>query len=310
VRRFLVKRLLEVIPVVIGITTLAFALIHLVPGDPARIELGPTATPAALAHLRDQLGLNHPLIEQYWRFMSDAFTGSFGTSLQYQQPVSSIIGPRITASALLICYSLLIAIIVALPLAMLSALQRDRWPDHLVRLFTTATFGMPSFWLGLMLSLVVGVHLGWLPTSGYDASWPGRIESLTLPAITVGLFLAPPLLRTLRSSLIDNLGAEYTETVRARGLGSIRVVLKHVLRNSATSSITLLGLSVGTLLSGTVVVEQVFAVPGLGSLLVSSVVARDFPIVEALTFIFGLTVVVVSLITDIVYAAIDPRVRL
>lgn len=308
-RQFFVKRLLEIIPVVIGITTLAFALLRLVPGNPARIELGPRATPASVTKLYYQLGLTKPLIEQYWHFVSGAFTGSFGSSFEYQVPVSSLIGSRLIVSGFLILYALLIAIALAVPLAMLSAIYRDRLPDHIIRLFTTTTFAMPSFWLGLMLSLIVGVYLGWLPTSGYTATWVGGFESLALPALTIALFLEAPLLRTLRSSLIDNLSAEYTEAAKAHGMGEWRILYKHVLRNSLTSTITLLGLSIGALLSGTVIVETVFAVPGLGSLLVSAVLARDFPVVMALTFIFGLTAVVVSLVADIVYAAIDPRIR-
>lgn len=309
-RKFFVKRLLEIVPVVIGITTLAFALLRLVPGNPARVELGPRATPASVTQLYDQLGLNKPLIEQYWHFVSGAFVGSFGNSFVYQVPVSSLIGPRLIVSGFLILYALLIAIALAVPLAMLSATHRDRLPDHVIRLFTTTTFVMPSFWLGLMLSLIVGVYLGWLPTSGYTDTWVGGFKSLTLPALTIALFVEAPLLRTLRSNLIDNLSAEYTEAAKARGLSGSRIFYKHVLRNSLTSTISLLGLSIGTLLSGTVIVETVFTVPGVGSLLVSSVVARDFPVVMALTFIFGLTVVLVSLAADIVYAIIDPRIRI
>jgi peptide/nickel transport system permease protein len=307
---FLRKRLLEVIPVVIGITLVAFAIMHLVPGDPVRILLGPRATPAAIAELHAQLGLDKPLPEQYWDFLRGAFTLSFGESIQFRQPVGDIVGPRILPSAFLIGYALIVALIVAVPLAITSARRRDGWQDHVVRLFTTAGFAMPSFWLGLVLALIVSLQLGWLPTSGYGDTAFEHFKSLTLPAVTVGLWLAAPLLRSLRTNIIDNLDAEYTEATRARGLSERRVLLKHVMRNSVISTVTLLSLSVGVLLSGTLVVENVFSIPGLGSLLVTSVTARDFPVVQALTLLFGLTVVLVSLLTDVVYAAIDPRVRL
>jgi peptide/nickel transport system permease protein len=307
---FVGKRLLEVIPVLIGITLVAFAVIHLVPGDPAQILLGSRATPSAVASLNAQLGLDQSLPAQYWEFVSGAATFSFGRSFQFREPVAGVIGPRILPSLFLIGYSLLVALLIAVPLAILSAKRRDRWADHAVRLFTTTTFAMPSFWLGLLLVLIFGLELGWLPTSGYGDTALEHFKSLTLPAVTVGLWIAAPLLRSLRTSLIDNLDAEYSEATRARGLSERRVLLKHVLRNSVISTVTLMSLMVGALLSGTVVVEQVFSIPGLGSLLVNSVTARDFPVVQALTLLFGLTVVLVSLLTDLLYAAIDPRVRL
>jgi peptide/nickel transport system permease protein len=308
--QFLRRRLLEVIPVLIGITLVAFAVIHLVPGDPVRILLGPRATPGAVAALSSQLGLDKSLPSQYWDFVSGAVTLSFGESFRFRQPVSEVIGPRILPSLYLIVYSLVVALLIAVPLAIASARRRDGWPDQLVRLFTTTTFAMPSFWLGLLLVLIVGVNLGWLPTSGYGDTAFEHFKSLTLPAITVALWIAAPLLRSLRTSLIDNLDAEYTEATRARGLSERRVLLKHVMRNSVISTVTLLSLLVGVLLSGTVVVENVFSIPGLGSLLVGSVTARDYTVVQALTLLFGFTVVFVSLATDLLYAAIDPRVRL
>jgi len=169
---------------------------------------------------------------------------------------------------------------------------------------------MPSFWVGLVLALIISLKLGWLPPSGYGTTFLQHVQGLTLPAITVALYLSPLLIRVLRSSLIDTLSSEYVEATRARGLSEPRVLGKHVLRNSLTSTVTLLGLLFAVLLSGTVVVENVFAIPGLGSLLVSSVSARDFPIIQALTLIFGVAVIAVGLLADLVYAAIDPRVRL
>jgi peptide/nickel transport system permease protein len=306
----LLRRTVDTVPVLIGVTLVSFALVHLVPGDPVRILLGAHATPANVAALRHTLGLDRPLPAQYWRFVSGAFTGSFGQSIEYRTSVSSIVAPRVGASALLIAYSLLVAIAIAVPLAFLAALRRDRFSDHAIRLGMTVTFAMPSFWIGLILALIVSLELGWLPPSGYGTTFVGHVEGLTLPAVTIGLSLSPLLIRVLRSSVIDTLDCEYVQALRARGLSEPRVLAKHVLRNSLTATVTLLSLFFAVLLSGAVVVENVFAIPGLGSLLVSSVSARDFPIIQALTFIFGVTVILASLAADIVHAAIDPRVRL
>ena len=308
--RFFARRILEVIPVIFGITVVCFALLHLIPGDPARTQLGPRAPQSAVDELRHTYGLDQSVVTQYLHFLKDAASLSFGKSFQTQQPVSGIIGPRVLPSVFLILYGLLLAVLIAFPLATLSAVKRDHWQDHAIRVFTTAAFAMPAFWLGLLLSLIFGLQLGWFPTSGYgDTTWE-HFKGLTLPAVTLGLFLAVPLLRSLRTTLIDNLSAEFTEAVRARGLSAPRVVLKHVMRNSLTSTITLLGLFVAVLLSATVVVENVFSIPGLGSLLVASVATRDYPVVQSITLLFGVTTVIVSLLTDVLYAVVDPRVRL
>ncbi|HEX4837283.1 MAG TPA: ABC transporter permease [Solirubrobacteraceae bacterium] len=307
---FLLRRALDAIPVLIGVTLVSFALIHLAPGDPVRILLQGHATPANVVALRRQLGLDRSLPEQYWQFIRSAATFSFGRSFEYQTSVGGIVAPRIAASAMLIAYSLLLAIAMAVPLAFTAALGRDRLRDHAIRLGTTVTFAMPTFWVGLVLALVVSLKLRWLPPSGYGTTFLQHVQGLTLPAIAVALYLSPLLIRVMRSSLIDTLSSEYVEATRARGLSEPRVLGKHVLRNSLTSTVTLLGLLFAVLLSGTVVVENVFAIPGLGSLLVNSVSARDFPIIQALTLIFGVAVIAVGLLADFVYAAIDPRVRL
>jgi peptide/nickel transport system permease protein len=308
--KYIGKRIVEMIPVLIGITIVSFLIVQLVPGDPVRILLGPRATPEAVASVRHTLGLDQSVLQQYWHFIKGAFTFSYGTSITYRIPVADVISPRILPSLYLIAYGLVVAILIAVPLATISALRHNRLADHAVRLASTVTFAMPSFWLGLILSLIFGLKLGWLPTSGYGNSSAEHFKSLTLPAITIGLYLSPVLMRILRSSLIDTLGEEFVEATRSRGIGGRRVFVQHVVRNSMTSTITVLGLFAGVLLSGTVVVENVFAIPGLGSLLVNSVSQRDFPVIQALTFLFGLAVIVVSLLTDLLYAAMDPRVRL
>jgi peptide/nickel transport system permease protein len=309
-RGLLLRRALDAVPVLIGITVFSFALIHLAPGDPVLILLQGHATPANVAALRHQLGLDRSLPEQYWHFLRGAATLSFGTSFEYRTSVGALVAPRILVSLLLTCYALALALLIAVPLAFAAALARDRPRDHAIRLTSTVAFAMPSFWIGLMLALLLSLKLGWLPPSGYGTSAAGHLRGLTLPALTLAISLSPLLIRVLRSSLIDTLSAEYVQAARARGLSERRVLAKHVLRNSLTSAVTLLGLLFAILLSGAVVIENVFAIPGLGSLLVSSVSARDFPVIQALTLVFGVAVVLVGLLADVAYGAIDPRVRL
>lgn len=304
------QRLVRAVPVLVGITIVAFILIRLVPGDPAQVILGLHATPASVLQLRAQLGLDQPLPTQYLNFLGGVLRLDLGNSIALKQPIVPILAPRVLVTVGLLVYSVLIAVALAVPLAIVSALRRNRWPDHLIRLLSTVTFAMPAFWLGLILILIFALGLGWFPTSGIGSDPIGDIRNLTLPALTIALYLAPILLRTLRSSLIDTLGAEFVEAARARGLSPRRVLLGHVMRNSLISMITVLGVNVGFLISGTVIVESVFALPGLGSLLVSSILARDFPVITALTLIFGVAVIVVNLVTDLSYAVLDPRVRL
>jgi len=307
---YLLKRAVQAIPVLIGISLAAFILIHLVPGDPAKIILGAKATPKAVATLNEQLGLDRSLPAQYIDFITGSVHLDFGESITQKVSVGSIIGPRVLVTFWLMLYSVAVSIVVAVPLAVLSALRRNRPADHGIRLFTMLTFAMPSFLLGLLLILIFGLDLGWFPTSGYGEGAGGHFRSLTLPAFTVGLYLAPILLRTLRVGIIETLGTEYIEAARARGLSQRRVVLKHVLRNSLVSTVTVLGLNIGFLLSGLVIIENVFALPGLGSELVSSIVSRDYPTIQALTLVFGVAVIAINLLTDLAYAALDPRVRL
>lgn len=307
---YLLKRAVQAIPVLVGISLAAFLLIHLVPGDPARIILGARATPQAVATLNEQLGLDRSLPSQYVSFITGAVHLDFGESLVQKTSVGSIIGTRAEVTLLLLLYSVLISIVIAVPLAFASALRRNRPVDHGIRLFSTFTFAMPSFLLGLLLILFFSLELELLPTSGYGDGFTGHLRGLTLPALTVGLYLAPILLRTLRVGIIEVLGTEYVDAARARGLGRSRILFKHVLKNSAISTVTVLGLNIGFLLSGLVVIENVFSLPGLGSELVSSIVNRDYPTIQALTLVFGVAVVVINLLTDLFYAYLDPRVRL
>jgi peptide/nickel transport system permease protein len=310
VLKYVGLRLLQAIPVLIGITIASFFLIHLVPGDPARVQLGPRATAAAVAHLDHQLGLDRPLWDQYKTFLAGAVHLSFGESLALHRAVGGLITSRIGVTALLIGYSLVISLLLTIPFAIISAVRRDRAADHAIRVVGMTLFVMPVFWLGLLLSLIFGLELRVFPTGGYVPGVSGALRSLTLPALTLALVSAPLFVRSLRASLIQTLDTGYIEAARARGFSERRVLFSHCLRNASISTVTLVGLTIGWLVSGTVVVENVFAIPGLGTLLVSSVSARDFPTIQGLVVVLALAVVLINLATDLGYAVIDPRVRL
>lgn len=303
-------RMLQAIPVLFGITIASFFLIHLVPGDPARIQLGPRAPVAQVDLLRRQLGLDRPLLAQFWTFLSGAVRLNFGESLALHQPVGSVIGAKAGVTVMLMAYSLLVGLVLTIPLGILAAVRRDGPIDHTIRIVGMTFFVMPSFWLGLLLALVFGLVLGVLPTGGYQSGFLGAIRTLTLPAFALGLVMAPLFLRSLRASVIQTLDRGFVEAARARGFSERRVLFCHVLRNASLSTVTLVGLTIGALLSGALVVENVFSIPGLGPLLVSAVSGRDFPMVQGLVVVLATGVVAVNLVTDLTYAAIDPRVRL
>ena len=297
-------------PVIVGMTLFSFILIHLVPGDPIRIMVGGKAPEAVVKNIDHQLGLDRPLPTQYVTFVGHAARGDLGESIVLRRPVSSVVGERVGPSLFLLGYGTLIGILLALPLGIASARWRNRLPDHLVRLLTLVAFAMPPFWLGLILVRKFSLDLGWFPVSGYGSGFVGHVHALTLPSLTIGLFLASMLIRSLRASLIDIFSTEYIEAVRARGASEARVVLKHSLRNALISTITVLTVNLGFLIGGAVIVEKVFDVPGMGQLLVDSIFTRDFPVIQGLTLVFGVLVVSINLLSDLAYAAIDPRVRL
>jgi peptide/nickel transport system permease protein len=253
--------------------------------------------------------LGKPLIDQYLSFLGGAVKLSFGQSLSEHQSVGSLIGSRVEVTALMVLYSLVISFIITIPLGILAAVRRDRPVDHAIRIVGMIFFGMPIFWLGLLLILLFGLDFGLFPTSGYAPGVGGALMSLTLPALTMGLWMAPLFLRSLRASIIETLDAGFVEAARARGFSERRVLFRHALRNASISTVTLVGVTIGGLISLTVVIENVFAIPGLGALLVSSVSARDYPTIQGLVVVLAVAVVAINLLTDLAYAAIDPRVR-
>jgi peptide/nickel transport system permease protein len=272
--------------------------------------LGGKAPPAVVASIDHRLGLDRPLPEQYLSFLGCAAHGNLGDSIILRRPVSDVVGERIGPSLFLLAYGTIIAVALAIPLGIVSARWRNRLPDHLIRIVTLVAFAMPTFWLALVLVRKFSLDWGLFPVSGYGQGFVGHVHSLTLPALTIGLFLASMLVRTLRSSLIDIFSTEYVEAARARGVSEPRIVVKHSLRNALIVLVTVLAVNLGFLIGGAVIVEKVFDVPGLGQLLVDSIFTRDFPVIQGLTLVFGLLVVALNLLSDLAYAAIDPRVRL
>jgi peptide/nickel transport system permease protein len=288
----------------------SFFIIHLVPGDPVRQMLGSSATPDSIERTRQELGLDQPLPRQFAHFIIRTSTGDFGESLPLQTPISTLISHRVMPSVILIVYGVLVALVIGVPLAVMSALRPQSVVDNSVLVMTTFTFAMPQFWLGLVLALLFGLYLKIFPVSGYEGDIVGVLRTLTLPALTLGLSMIAMVVRTLRTRLLDVLASEYIEAARARGLSETRVVYKHAMRNAFMATLTVLSVQIGFLIGGTVVIEHVFQIPGMGSLLLESILRRDYPLVQIIAVLSGAAVVLVGFIADLLLLALDPRVRL
>jgi peptide/nickel transport system permease protein len=307
---YVARRLVQAVPVVLGVTILVFFMIHLVPGDPARTMLGVHATPERVALLHKEWGLDKSLPVQYERFMSRLVHGDLGNSLYYRVPARELIVDRLPVTLWLIGYGTGLSILIALPLAAIAASKRDAARDQVVRVVPLVGLGFPSFWVGIMLLLAFALNMGRLfPVGGYGTGFAGHMRSMFLPALTIAIALSPILIRSLRASLLSVLESDYITTARSKGLPERRVMVRHALRNAVISTVTVLGVNIGYLVSGTLVVEQVFALPGIGQLMINSIFQRDFPVIQGVTLAFAILVVLVYLITDVVHSMLDPRVR-
>ena len=305
---FLRRRVVQMLPVLFGISLITFYMIHLIPGDPARNMLGPRATPERVAELRQALGLDEPLTTQYVTFLGGIVRGDLGTSLYYRQPVGPLVLERLPATIFLVAFAAFLALLLAIPLGIVAAVRRNTWIDQVIRTVSLVTLAMPAFWLGVLFILFFGLRLEWFPVGGYGETFPERVHSLFLPALTIALAMAPILIRSLRSSMAGNLRSQYATTARAKGLSERTVVTGHVLRPSLISTITVLAVNLGFLIGSTVIIETVFAIPGLGFLMVSSIQARDYPVIQAVTLVLAVLVVLINLFADLAYALLDPRV--
>ena len=302
--RFLVRRLLLTLPVLLGVATLVFALIHLIPGDPAQAILGETASAEEVAALREKLGLDRPLLEQYGGFLRNAAQGDLGTSLRSNAPVAQEITARLPATLELAAAAMFVAIGFSIPLGIIAAVRRGTIVDHAATTVALTGISIPNFWLGPLLALVFAVELGWLPVSGR-----GTLAHLVLPAISLGAALAAILARMTRASLLEELREPYVQAARARGASNARAVLRHAFRNSLIPVVTLVGLQFGAVLTGAVITETIFAWPGIGRLLIQSIGFRDYPIVQGCILFIAVTYVGMNLLTDLVYGVLDPRIR-
>jgi peptide/nickel transport system permease protein len=300
----LLKRLLGIIPVIFGVLLLTFVLVHSIPGDPVEVMLGESATSADREVLRHNLGLDKPLIIQFFQYVAKVAQGDWGVSIHSKKPIVDLLAERLPATMKLATLALMIAISIGVPLGIVAALKVHRWADNLATVLSLTISAMPHFWLGPLLMMVFALWLGLLPVSGMDAN-----TSIILPALTLGFGLAAILTRMTRASMLEVLHEDFIRTARAKGLTEKTVILKHALRAALLPIVTVLGLQLGSLLAGTVITETVFAWDGIGRLLVESIEKRDYPVTQACVLVIALTYVFVNLLTDIIYTRIDPRVR-
>lgn len=290
----------------IGVVVATFFLLRIVPGDPAESILGDRASPASVIALRHQLGLDRPWWQQFTDFLGQVvFHFDTGNSLQYNQPTRDLVLSHAGPSLAIVGLAIVFTLVIAVPLALLAATHKDGVIDHIIRIVPAVGFAMPVFWLGLLLVLLFAVRLHWLPVGGSDRG----LASFVLPAVAVALALAPPIIRSLRAQLLEVLEADFVVTARAAGLSRTRVLVMHVLRNAALPTLTLFGLNIAYLLGGTLVVEQVFAIQGVGSLLFQAISTRDFPVVQGVALYTAVLVVIATVLTDLAVDRLDPRTR-
>lgn len=303
--RYCAGRLLSSVIVLLGVLVLVFALLHLVPGDPVEVMLGEHAAPADRAALRASLGLDLPLPVQFGRFVRGLARLDLGTSLHSREPIRAVLAKRIPWTAALALAAIVIAVLLGFPLGMVAAVGKDTSTDAAAVTFAMLGAAVPNFVLGPLLMLVFALWLGWLPVSG-----GGTPAGIVLPAVTLGTSLAAVLSRMVRATLLEALGQDFVRTARAKGASDRQVVIRHALGNSMLPVITLAGLQLGALLAGAVITEKVFAWPGIGELMVESIQRRDYPVVQACVLLISLTYVFVNTATDLLYAWLDPRIRL
>ncbi|HEY7320968.1 MAG TPA: nickel ABC transporter permease [Candidatus Binatia bacterium] len=303
-RRYLLQRLLLLVPTLFGALTLVFFLIHLVPGDPVEVMLGETASATDKEALRRSLGLDQPLAVQYRSFLTGLSRGDLGRSLYEQSSVADLISARLPATIELTLCAMIIAIIVSFPLAIFAAINKGSGIDRGALLFSLLGLSLPNFWLGPLLMIVFSIQLGWTPVSGR-----GGLDHLLLPSLTLGLGMAAILVRILRASLLQVVDADYVRSARAKGLSERCVWLKHTLRNALLPVITIMSLQFGSLLAGSIITETVFSWPGIGRLTVQAIQSRDYPLVQGCVLVIATSYIIVNLLTDIFYQCVDPRIR-
>ena len=308
--RFILRRIVHTIPVLVGLTIIIFLLVRLLPGDPAIAALGNQVTEQAVAALREQWGLDQPILMQYILFVGRLLRGDLGYSYYYKAPVVELIAANLPLTLFLVAYAVLLTLIISVPLAMLAASRPNGIRDHLVRVVPLGGLGMPHFWIGLVLLLVFSITLRWFPVGGAGLSVVENFRYLFLPSLTLAIGMSPILIRSLRTAMITVLSSDYVGTARTKGLSSSSIFRRHVLRNAFIPAVSVLSVNIGYLIGGSVVIKKVFAIPGLGSLMLNSIFNRDFQMVQSITLVLALLVVCIGIAADIAYVALDPNVDL
>ena len=308
--RFVLYRPLQLLPVLFGISILIFLLVHSIPGDPVRVLLGARGSPEAILRIRAQFGLDEPLLTQYLFFVKNIFHGEMGKSVLYKIDVLELVIGRIEPTVFLVTGSVLVALLITIPLASIAATNRGGLIDHTIRLLSTIGLGFPAFWLAIMLIILFSIKLDWLPVAGYGKTFGDKLHHMVLPCLTVALALSAILTRNLRASLLAELQSDQVTAARARGLPESAVFWRHVMPNSLIPTLNLLAVNIGWLISGTVVIESVFAIPGMGQLLVRGIFTRDYMVVQGVTMAFACATVLVNFLADLLTVTIDPRVKM
>lgn len=310
---YILRRLILLIPVILVVGIVVFALVHLTPGDPAAVILGDSATPEAIENLREQLGLNDPFPVQFLHWFGNVLTGDFGESIFMGKPVTTAMLERVQPTVLLTIYALIVQIAIGVPAGVISAVRHNSIIDRIVTVLAISGAAIPTFFLGILLILFFAVRLGWLPSGGYTPLLEDPVthfRKMLMPAFALGFSSAGLLARLVRSSMLDVMREDYVRTALAKGLPVRFVVIRHALRNALIPALTVIGTSLGALLGGAVVTETVFTIPGMGRLVVQSIARRDYPVIQGAVMVIAMTYVIVNLIVDLLYVYIDPRVRL
>jgi peptide/nickel transport system permease protein len=312
VRRYIARRGAAFVATLFFVSALVFVVVRVLPGDPALVIIGAEGTPEAAARLREALGLNRPIAVQYIEWLAGALRGDLGRSLQYDVSVGQLIASRLPVTLPLTLMAALLMVVTAVPLGLYAARRHRRAGDYLAMIVSQIGIAIPGFWAGLLLILLFSVHLGWVPSGGFagwsTGLWPG-VRSLLLPAIALGLFQAAVLVRATRSSMLDVLREDYVRTARAKGVSELAVIGKHTLRNALIPIVTVAGVQLGQLMAGAIILESVFALPGLGRLALGAITARDLPVVQGVTLFVASSIVLVNFVVDLLYVVLDPRIR-
>jgi peptide/nickel transport system permease protein len=310
--RYAVRRLAQAVPVLVLVSLISFALIHIIPGDAAVVIAGPDATRAQVAVIRTELGLDRPLAVQFGHWYGRVLHGDLGRSFMLGRPVAQAIAERLPVTVLLTLYALAITVPLGLLAGIVAARYHNRWADPAVMTIALVGISLPSFWLSIMGIVLFSVTLGWLPATGYvplAQDWVGCLRSLTLPAVSLAVFQIAFLARMTRAVMLDVLRQDFIRTARAAGVAEWKILLKHVLKNTMTAVLTVIGISFAYSLAGAVVIEQVFALPGVGQLVVDAILRRDYPVVQGALLVVACMLVLVNLVIDLLYGVLDPRVR-